>query len=133
MTEQSKDPIELFFHVDKKVDLVKGEIWNIREMEIEIKKMVEKIEDRVDNGVSRTGQENKTTLAEHSVKLAELSHEIKDIGSIVISETKTLRDSIDTVSERTNLIYKGIVGIFFTILLGGFIGFMFKELPTWFK
>lgn len=124
MTDEldKKNNVELYLHVDRKVDAVKVDLGVVREVEMEIKKTLERLEGRVDNGLSRTGQENKNTLAEHSIKFVELGHSMKEIGA-----------AVKEVSDRTNLIYKGILGIFFTVLLGGFVGFMFKELPTWFR
>jgi uncharacterized protein with von Willebrand factor type A (vWA) domain len=117
-----KKNVELYLHVDKKVDDVKHQLGAVREVEMEIKKTLERLEQRVDNGVSRTGQDNKTTLAEHSMKFVELHHTLTNISA-----------AVKEVSERTNLIYKGILGIFFTVLLGGFVGFVVKELPSWFR
>ncbi len=131
---EEKDPaINLFLHVDKKVDETKAGIGLIRETEIELKQMLTRLENRVDNGVSRTGQENKQALAEQALKINDLAHDLKGFEKEMRSSFIELATAVKSVGGRTDLIYKSIVGIFFVVLLGGFIGFVFKELPTWFK
>lgn len=127
------DPVELFLHVDKKVDDTKGQLGVIREVNIELKKMLERLEQRVDHGIARTGQENKTTLSEHSIKLNDLNHHVANLSEDVRGTREALGLAIKEVGDRTNLIYKSIVGIFFVVLVGGFVGFVFRELPSWFR
>lgn len=133
MNEDNKNTVDLYLHVDKKVDAVSAQLGTIREVEIELKKTLERLEQRVDNGVARTGQENKTTLAEHSMTLNDMKHQMSGLGELLKGSTSELAKGIKAVGDRTDLIYKSIVAIFFSVLLAGFIGFIFKQLPIWFK
>lgn len=133
MTQDPKETIDLYLHVDKKVDMVGAQLGTIREVEIELKKTLERLEQRVDHGIARTGQENKQTLNEHSIKLNDLSHDMRSLGEAIKNTNESLGKAISEVGAKSNLIYKGIVGIFFTVILAGFVGFVFKQLPIWLK
>lgn len=131
--EKAKDIIDLYIHNDKKVEAVNAQLGAIREVEIELKKTLERLEQRVDHGIARTGQENKNTLNEHSIKLNDLAHDMKTLGDAVRMSNEDLGKAILGVGQKTDLIYKGIIAIFFTVMVAGFVGFIFKQLPLWFK
>jgi hypothetical protein len=116
------DPIYLYTRTDEKYEEVNAAVHDMDLKQVEIIKRVERLEDRVDKGVSQTGQMNSAKLADHAVELGKLIQATTKLEST----NETIFSEIKEIKAAVALIYKGIVGIFFTVLCGGGVLYALK-------
>lgn len=129
--------IELFKHVDGKVDKARDEMFKVKEVEIQLKDMLVQLQKRIDFGVAKTGQENKTALNEQSLILRDIHHRLElndkwkdDFKSYTDGRftgmEKSFKDMMEPVSNTIrNLNRMMIFSILGTITVTGFL-FSFK-------
>ena len=120
------DAIHLFVRNDEKMDMVKTDLQDYRVQAVEMSKRMDRIDDRVDNGVAKTGQMNSAKIAEHAVELGKLIQQVGGLDEEINNQESGIFKQIREIKEAVGLIYKGIVGIFFTVIAGGAILYAMK-------
>lgn len=120
------DPIHLFVRTDEKYEEVRAEVHDIHVEQKELKSNQDRIEKRIDFGVAVTGQKNSDELARQAVDISRLQ-QTQGLQELKVSELeKTLNDKLDRIGKSVDLIYKGIVTIFFTLVVGGIVVYALK-------
>lgn len=117
--QKNFDPIHLYIRTDEKYEEVRSEVEDMVKGHQDMKNTIERVEKRVDFGVAVTGQKNSEELGKQAVEIGKLkqTQELEQLK--LINLEKTLGEKLDKISKAVDLIYRGIVGIFFTILCGG--------------
>ena len=127
MNEEKRfDPIHLYIRTDEKFEEVRAEVHDVKLDQKDLRNSIDRIEKRVDFGVSVTGQKNSSEIGLQAVEIGKLkqTQEIQDLKLETIEAT--LNDKLDKVIKAVDLIYKGIVGIFFTLICGGGVLYALK-------
>jgi len=122
--EKEHDPgiaVDLFKHADQKIEETRKEVANLKEVELTIKDMMKHLTNRVDFGVSKTAQEAKETLAQHSIVLNDIGHRLENQDKKADAMAESLGHSIDNVRDMVRSLYRYILAVFFTFVAAGLI------------
>lgn len=122
-TEREHDSVavDLFKHADEKIEKTRQEVVNLKEVELTIKDMMKHLTNRVDFGVSKTAQEAKETLAQHSIVLNDIGHRLENQDKKIDNVAISLGKSIDSLRDMVKSLYKYILAVFFTLVAAGLI------------
>lgn len=116
----------LFIRTDEKYEEVRAEMHDLLMEQTNLKNNVDRIDKRMEHGVSITGQENSRKISEHAVDIGKLKQTQELMELTITNLDKTVNDKLDKLSKAVDLIYRGILGIFFTILCGGGVLYALK-------
>ena len=121
MSDDKFDLTHLVIRTDEKYEQTRAEMHDLQMGHKDLENTVERIEKRIDFGVAVTGQKNADELARQAVDIGQLKQTQALQGQKVVDLEKDLSGKLDRISESVALIYKGIVTIFFTMVIGGLI------------
>ena len=120
------DAFYLFVRTDEKYEEVDAEVHDMK-LEVEhLKNGLEAVESRVNMGVAVTGQNNSKAIADHLVRIATLDQRLSLVETTMKDFIEEERGSRKEIKEAVAVLYKGIVGIFFTLLCGGGVLYALK-------
>ena len=112
MTEHQD--ISLFQHADNKIEKIKEEVGDLLQKDLELKLKIDRLTDRIDNGVSITGQK---TLE----KVTGLVSQVAQFATALEKQEISLKSHQDSI-DRIN---RGVFWLAFCGVLGGIMALMF--------
>jgi hypothetical protein len=124
--EKKWDATYLYVRTDEKYEEVKAEVHDMKLEQKDLKNSLERIEKRVDFGVAITGNKNTEELGKHAVDIGQLK-QTQELHALKLTDLeKSLGDKLEHIDKSVDLIYKGIVTIFFTLVIGGIVIYALK-------
>lgn len=114
MTDEQKNGIDLFKHADDKIEKIRNEVSTLLQKDLELTLKIDRLQDRIDNGVSVTGQK---TLE----KVTGLVTQIATFATALEKQEQSIKNHDDAIRA----INKGIFWLAFVGLGGGIIGLLF--------
>lgn len=121
--EESKyDLTGLVIRTDEKYEENRAAIHDMELAQKDVANSLDRLEKRVDFGVAITGQKNSDELARQAVTIGEMKQTISILTNPETGVFKQIKDLADAVK----LIYKGIVAIFFTLVISGLVVYGLK-------
>ena len=113
------DAFYLFIRTDEKYEEISAQMHDVKIDLENLKNSQDKMEGRVNMGVAVTGQNNSRTISEHAVEIGKLIQKVSDLDGFINHPETGLFKQNKEIKERLDVLYRGIVGIFFTVLCGG--------------
>jgi len=120
--DEPKNSIELFKHADDKIEKIRGEVSTLLQKDLELTLKIDRLQDRIDNGVSVTGQK---TLE----KVTGLVTQIATFATSLEKQDATIKNH----DEMLKAINRGIFWIAFCGVGGGIITLLFMVLKGFTK
>jgi hypothetical protein len=115
MPENEKsDSVELFKHADEKIERIKNEVGVLLQKDLELTLKIDRLQDRIDNGVSVTGQK---TLE----KVTGIVTQIASFATALEKQEITIRDH----QKLLDRIMTGVFWITFCGVGGGVLALLF--------
>jgi len=115
MQENEKsNGVELFKHADEKIERIKNEVGVLLQKDLELTLKIDRLQDRIDNGVSVTGQK---TLE----KVTGIVTQIATFATALEKQETTIRDH----QKLLDRIMTGIFWISFCGVGGGIVAMIF--------
>jgi len=114
MTDEQKNGIDLFKHADDKIEKIRNEVSTLLQKDLELTLKIDRLQDRIDNGVSVTGQK---TLE----KVTGLVTQIATFATALEKQEAAIKSHNDAIGR----INTGIFWLAFCGIGGGIIGLLF--------
>jgi hypothetical protein len=118
MVDESPKEFLLFRLADDKIEKIKTDMGRINEQMSEIKVRIDRVTDRVDNGVAVTGQKT----------LEKVMDLVNQVSSLAVDLEKK-QQIIMMLSEQVKVIHKWVFWVAFSGVVGGILSFLFKAIP----
>lgn len=114
MTDDAHNSVDLFRHADEKIEKVRNEVSILLQKDLELTLKIDRLQDRIDNGVSVTGQK---TLE----KVTGLVTQIATFATALEKQEQTVKNHDDAIRA----INRGVFWLAFCGLGGGFVALLF--------
>lgn len=109
----------LYLAADQKIDKINGQVTELYRESHTNKEQIAHLFNRLDFGVSKTGQENATKITEHAVKINDLEHRL------------AVAESTNKHNEKIlGRVMAGIFWMAFTGVLGGLLALAYQIIKS---
>lgn len=112
--EEQKNSIELFKHADDKIERIKNEVGVLLQKDLELTLKIDRLQDRIDNGVSVAGQKTLDMVKNIGTQIATFAAGLEKQEIIL----KNHDDSIRAIN-------RGVFWIAFSGVFGGIVALLF--------
>lgn len=115
------DAFYLFIRTDEKYEEVQAQVHDMSIAVEQLKNTLENLESRVNQGVARTGNENKTATAEHAVRIALLDKDMNTTKDQLFNKETGLFKQFSDLRDWVSTFNRTVIVFFITSVAGALI------------
>jgi len=114
-----QNSIELFKHADDKIERIKNEVGVLLQKDLELTLKIDRLQDRIDNGVSITGQKTLDMVKNIGTQIATFATSLEKQEIIVKNHDEAIK-SINNSFRWVAVcgVIGGLISLFYLIMAG---------------
>jgi chromosome segregation ATPase len=121
------DPIFLYTRTDEKYEEVNAQMQDVRLAQQMQQGSITKLEERIDNAVSKGTHRNTEKITELAVKVADLNQKVERMLTQLNDPEAGLFKTLKEWKHSVDNLYRGILTVFFGAIVTGVIVYLLKN------